>query len=514
MNKSDTILVEDKKSEHETSSEDNVRLLKKDGSVSVEKSTNDEKEENQPSDMVDTDELKNLLNESINKITDFIEVAPNHIEGSKSEDVEKEIVEKEEVSEVKNNLESEETKVDDIPKADTTKADKPKLEEEPIISEKDQLEKEGGINIEDLENNSGSFISKGNDFEGLAIEWTRFSQLQLGAMGLIKRELLNTAGSVELGTQEINDKFSSLAKNSLEQSERVEKIAEMVSSIDINGEKITLVDALDVINGAITEAAERILFVSKKAMLMVYCLEKAMSNLTTIETFIDRVKKITKQTNLLALNATVEAARAGEAGKGFAIVADEVKDLSKAIANLSEEMNVKISDVSSSVRESYKTLNEVATADMTDNIMVREKINSILSSITKQSEDLKQDMEDQAASSKETSTAIAKMVMEMQFSDKASQYIHNLSDVLSIIMEQLELHKEHTIKISERPIENKDVDDKLVERMVSVLTLSQLKKELIEYLSVEGYIESNHPILNEINLGDKDAKEDDDIELF
>jgi hypothetical protein len=71
------------------------------------------------------------------------------------------------------------------------------------------------------------------------------------------------------------------------------------------------------------------------------------------------ITSIASQTHLLALNASIEAARAGDAGLGFAVVATEVKELSRATAEATEQVRSIVSEIHDGAARATAAIHEM-----------------------------------------------------------------------------------------------------------------------------------------------------------
>jgi len=170
-------------------------------------------------------------------------------------------------------------------------------------------------------------------------------------------------------------------------------------------------------------------------MSMAYAMEDVLTNVDKVQTRVNDIETVTKQTNLLALNAKIEAMRAGEAGAGFSVVADGVRELSNSINNLSGQIRKEITDVSKSLAEGQRTLKEVTSVDMSDNLMAKEKIEKIMACLMKQNEDFSRTIQHSAENSDSMTAKVSEMITGIQFQDRTSQRLGHILDALEILSE-------------------------------------------------------------------------------
>ncbi|NLH01061.1 MAG: hypothetical protein GX488_04015 [Clostridiales bacterium] len=87
-----------------------------------------------------------------------------------------------------------------------------------------------------------------------------------------------------------------------------------------------------------------------------------LGKISSVNTILKEINKITMRTNMLSINASIEAAKAGASGKGFAVVANEIKSLAdesnesaKGIQEIIAELSRQVDDVAAKTSAGTKS---------------------------------------------------------------------------------------------------------------------------------------------------------------
>ncbi|NBX03588.1 MAG: hypothetical protein EBR02_05965 [Alphaproteobacteria bacterium] len=223
--------------------------------------------------------------------------------------------------------------------------------------------------------------------------WAELAESCAGMSQMLGSQLPQVLRLVDGANGKQMDKHLALAANAKRQSEQMKNAAELASSLALGNQHFTAGEMSALFAQTLSESITKILFVSKRAMEMVYLLDSAIHSLSTIERFVDDIQAINRQAKLLAMNATIEAVRVGDAGKSFSVVAKEVGDVSESVQALASSMRERISAISQSVKASYSVLQEVATTDLEANLDSKEKLDGMVEVLVAQHANMRKMLE-------------------------------------------------------------------------------------------------------------------------
>ena len=139
--------------------------------------------------------------------------------------------------------------------------------------------------------------------------------------------------------QQISDVSASMTSIA-DQASQIEQATEL-SAVTVRQAVVANVEVQGGLRNS-EQAAEHTVEVIARVSESIHALNDSTGK---IEQVIGVIADIAEQTNLLALNAAIEAARAGEHGRGFAVVADEVRTLSRRTAESTSNIRQWVQDL-------------------------------------------------------------------------------------------------------------------------------------------------------------------------
>ena len=310
-------------------------------------------------------------------------------------------------------------------------------------------------------------------------QWASLAEVQQRVLHSMRNEVTMTSGFVETHADAIGTRFRELAGAARNQTDRVGSLVALAGVIEVDGEEVPLSGVTGLLTETLNDIVAKIIFLSRNAMSMVFAMDNVTKDLAAIERCINDVDKINKQTNMLALNAMIEATRAGEAGVAFRVVANEVQEVSKAVRGLAQTMRTEVGTIAQGIRDGHTILQELATVDMSPNIMAKDKLDQLVAALLQRDQTTELVVKDISRKAEEISTDISGLITEMQFQDRARQRLEHVVDTLAVVADSLkELEGTTGSKLPEAP---KETPEQIawLKQLAARYTLGELRARFV-----------------------------------
>jgi methyl-accepting chemotaxis protein len=220
----------------------------------------------------------------------------------------------------------------------------------------------------------------------------------------------------------LQQSFGGLNQESQAQQAMVAKLIQQVSHGDQEGEEaVTFGDFADETDTVLRHFVDYVVNTSAKGMQMVDRIDEMVAQMDRANALLGDVKVIADQTNLLALNAAIEAARAGEAGRGFAVVADEVRKLSKRSDKFNDEIRDVVRGAIDHIEAARQAISELASHDMNFTIRAKSRVNGMMERIKTVNVSVERTLGEVSVVAGRIDHLVGDAVRSLQFEDMVSQ---------------------------------------------------------------------------------------------
>jgi methyl-accepting chemotaxis protein len=305
--------------------------------------------------------------------------------------------------------------------------------------------------------------------------WMSLAEVQQRVIRTLIAEIQATSGFVETEADDLSGRFQRLALSAQQQTGRVNSLTSLARSIQVDDKPIPIEEIARLLKDTLGDVVEKILLLSKDSMSMVYALSEVSTNIGHVEKCMAKLEQINSTTNMLALNARIEAERAGKAGVTFRVVADEVRELSKTTQALAHTMKSELTEVMEGIVTGQATLQRVATIDLTENILAKERLEVLLLALVERGSALERIVAEAVTEAGVISADVNGMVTGLQFQDRARQRLEHVVDVLSVLSEALEVNRQKTTGLAPQLGKSAPVDMEWVVGLLNRFTMSEMR---------------------------------------
>ncbi|MGJ4995357.1 methyl-accepting chemotaxis protein [Bradyrhizobium sp. HKCCYLS3077] len=315
--------------------------------------------------------------------------------------------------------------------------------------------------------------------DDLLRRWIAFGGMQQRVIRTLVGEIQQTSAIVETEADSLSGRFQRLAVCAGQQTERVESLSRLAIGIEVDGEAVAIDRIAGLLEETLSDVVEKILLLSKDAMSMVYALSELNANVNRVDSCMEELNKINRVTNMLALNARIEAERAGAAGAAFRVVAGEVRELSGATQRLSVDMDTELKAVTEGIANGHATLQRVATIDMSQNLMAKDRLELLMNALIQRSSNLNEVVAEAMKEAETISADVAGMVTGIQFQDRTRQRLEHVVDTLRVVDEALDELKTTTEQTLDVPVAELSTDNEWVKAMLDRFTLGEMRSRFV-----------------------------------